>query len=170
MTWRRRCATTPHGRRGAPGHVLVLLVLFGATSCADPLAPAQVAGTYALQSIAGEALPALLTDYPHYRLRIDDDELRLNADGTGRRITTGVGERLDVEADPEPVFWDTEVRFRIVDQRIEIEEVCPINATCLAPPHLIARRVPGGLRVENRYGDRNPLSYASVPAPGPDGS
>ena len=166
----RRRAATPHRRRCAPGQAVVIVLLLGASGCDDPLAPAEVAGTYALQSIAGEPLPALLIDYPHYRLRVDEDELRLNADGTGRRITAGVGERLDVQDGPEPVVWDTDLRFRIVGQRIEIEEVCPPNATCLPPPHLIARPVPGGLRVEVTYGDRNPLSYASAPEPEADGS
>lgn len=161
MTWKARAATT-HRRRPAPGHALVLLLLLGAASCDDPLAPAELAGTYELRSIAGEPLPTLLVDYPHYRLRVDQDELVLNADGTGRRITRGVSERLDVEGGPEPVLWDTELRFRVDDQRIEIEEVCPPNASCLPPPHLIARAVRGGLRVEETYGDRNPLFYAPV--------
>lgn len=145
--------------RSIRGLIAVAVGLLATAACGDPLEPGDVAGNYVLDAVAGEPLPAVLLENPHYRFRVHADELRLNVDGSGHRVTTGIGERLDMEGDPEATTWDRELVFRVVGGRVEIEYVCPINASCTPPPHLIARRVAGGLRVESTQAERDPLWY-----------
>lgn len=143
----------------------VAVLLLAAAACQDPLGPDDFAGVYLLDAVAGDPLPAVLIEHDSFRFHVHSDELILNPDRTGRRLTTGLADLMDGEGPSQDVRWETELVFRVVGQRIEVEFVCPPNALmlCTPPPHLIGRRTPGGLRVESAQGERVPLSYVSAP-------
>lgn len=52
----------------------------------------------------------------------------------------------------------TELRFEMKRGRIEVSAICPPNANCAPPPHLVARAVAEGLRVDVANGQRVPLA------------
>lgn len=162
-----RASTRPHPRRGRRSWRFVspAVLLLAATGCADPLGPDDFAGVYLLEDVAGEPLPAVLIEHDSFRFHVHSDELILNPDRIGRRVTTGLADLMDGEGPSQDVRWEAELVFRVVGRRIEVEVVCPPNALmlCTPPPHLVARRVAGGLRVESAQGERVPLSYVSAP-------
>lgn len=61
------------------------------------------------------------------------------------------------------------LKFQTVDDRIEITFICPPSALmlCASGPHIVARRIPGGLLAERPFGERTvTLVYARVREPG----
>ena len=148
--------------RLAAGAVALLLGA-AALGCGDPLRPADVAGAYALVRVESEALPAVLYSNEYVRVRVLADTLRLNADGSGTRIGLRDVEPLQQGVAPAgETRVEGEFRFWTANGRVEVDFICPPNANCVAPPHLVARPVPGGLRVDFDLGARVPLFYARV--------
>ncbi|HUG42579.1 MAG TPA: hypothetical protein VMM12_19095 [Longimicrobiales bacterium] len=162
MTGRPILRLEPSGRgRRFQLFAAVAALLLAAAGCADPIEPADFAGAYELDAVAGEPLPAVLIEHETFRFHVHSDHLILNADGTGSRVTTGAADQMD-GMPAKDVSWETDLVFHVVDQRIEIEFVCPPDALmlCIAPPHLIALGTADGVRVvETATGERVPLSY-----------
>jgi hypothetical protein len=158
---RRRPATPALAPR--LGRLVLLLSLGGSGACTNPLAPADVAGTYVLRQVGPDPLPTVLYANSDVIVRVLADTLRLVATGEG----TEVGLR-EVEfrqagippGGPQPVA--TAFHFRIVGGRIEITFGCPPNGDCAAGPHLILRRTSAGIRADVAPGLRVPLYFARV--------
>ena len=149
-------------RRGVAagmGRLVFGAALLAGSACGDPLDPGAFSDTYVLTSVAGEPLPTVLTENEIWRFRVVSDVLVLNGDGTGHRATAGEGQRLDLDQPAESVEWRVDLTYRVDDARIVIDYVCDDVASCIAPPHLIARPTPTGLRAESRIGERQPLVY-----------
>ena len=142
--------------------LITLLSVLLPLACGDPLSPSDVAGTYALQRVAGDTLPAVLYTNDNVTVRVFADTLRFTVDHRGALITVRESEPLAGGPSTGPVHWETPFTFRIVEDRIEVGFECPINANCVAPPHLVLRRTPTGLRADFALGARLPLSYERV--------
>jgi len=143
-----------------------LAVLFAiAIACGDPLAPQNIAGTYTLQRVDNDPLPTVLLTTESVRVRVLADTLSLNADGSGIQISVWETEPLVEGIAPEnPVRIEAALRFETAGGRVEVTVLCPPNANCTPPPHLLARTASEGLRVDFASGQRVPLRYARVRA------
>ena len=144
------------------------LLLGAALGCGDPLGPEDVADTFVLRRIGGDPLPAVSFAWADQTTRILADTLRLAADGQAAKVSVREIEHLSLsegEGRLETVRWESQLRFRVVDGRIEAEYVCGPGALCVRPPHLVARRVGDELRVEYALGDRVPQLYVRVGPP-----
>ena len=148
--------------RRASAAVAILVVVVTA-ACQDPIQPSDIAGDYVLVSVAGDPLPAVLIENQLWRFRVHSQELVLTADGEGRLTTSGEGGPTDGASPPEAFSWESELLYRVDDRRIVVEYVCPMDATCMAPPHLILRRTAGGLVGESLINERDPLEYQPGP-------
>ncbi len=63
--------------------VLVACLVFGLVACGDDsVSPADVAGTYTLQSVNGEGLPAVLAESTDFLIEVTAGSVTLNADLT----------------------------------------------------------------------------------------
>jgi hypothetical protein len=89
------------------------------------------------------------------------DTVRLGPDGTGSQ--SGVYEWIGVDSQG-PMWGSSEIRYRRLGTYIEIDYVCPPNANCVPPPHLIGQRIAGGLRLEwaPTLSGRSPMIYRQV--------
>jgi hypothetical protein len=143
--------------------ILITLML----GCGESVGPDDAPGSYVLRRVDGDPLPAVLYDNEIYAVRVISDTIRLRADGTGTisgiRDALPLHEGLPAEG---PVHASTNIRFKALVKRIEIEYECPPNANCLPPPHLIAHLRSDGLTA--RWGPgmlgRSPLFYSQVQA------
>jgi hypothetical protein len=131
-------------------------------ACSDSLAPGDVVGTYALRSVAGDALPTLLYTTEFVKIRVFADTLRFTLDGRGSSSTFRESEPVKGDGPTEPFRWQQEFSYKLVDDRIEVAFICPPNANCAAPPHIVLRGVSTGLRADFAYGARLPLFYSLV--------
>jgi hypothetical protein len=87
----------------------------------------------------------------------------MSADGTGIQVSVHEIEPLVDGIEPEaPTRGDAVLRFQTVNGRVEIAYICPPNANCAPPPHLVARRMAEGLRMDFALGLRVPLHYVRV--------
>jgi hypothetical protein len=142
---------------------LALLVCSAVVACRDPLRPEDVVGVYALQWVESDVLPTVLYTNDNVRVRVLADTLRFRADGTGERAGLVESESLRPGvASAGQRRAQQEFRFRTGRGRIEIAFVCPINANCAAPPHIVAKPVRGGLLVEYDLGARVPQVFTTV--------
>jgi hypothetical protein len=143
---------------------LAASLMFAALACQDSLAPTDVAGTYVLQSVATEPLPAEIYRNDYVTIRVIADTLRLRPDGTGTMSGVQVAEpRQEGMAPATPAWWTGQLRFRIVEGDVEVTMICPPDANCVPGPHLTARRLDSGLRVDYALGGRVPRVYARIP-------
>jgi len=147
----------------APSRLLVLFLSAGLPAgCADPLGPDEVAGTYVLQKVAGDTLPALLSADLFPILFVFGDTLRLTAHGRGTAVKVVKGLHPEGGSPTGPVRLERAFSFRIVSGRIEIPVPCPWPADCSGPLHLVARPYSDGLRVYTAPGERVPQTYARL--------
>lgn len=139
---------------------LTALGVAATIGCRDSVSPRAPAGTYALRSIRGEALPAQEFENAFVTSMIVADTLRLRADGTGtqRRIAIYVGGT----ASPQHVDATTELHYVVGNDRIEITFVCPPNASCVAGPHVIGTLTLSGFTVSWALGARVPQDFAAI--------
>ncbi|HEX5726559.1 MAG TPA: hypothetical protein VFX98_13880 [Longimicrobiaceae bacterium] len=129
------------------------LLVSGGCDSALGVDPAEVAGTYVLEAVAGSPLPAVVMENEDFMSTVLADTFRFSGDGTGRQSVrtrlrlhaTGVTENIS--------FQQQTFGYRIRGARIEITYVCAPNALCLPGPHLIARPTADGLRIEGEPGD-----------------
>lgn len=132
-------------------------------ACSDLFAPGQLAGTYVLQSVAGQPLPALL-----YSNGIDAagtvyaDTLRLAPGGhaTLTEVLTSI---------PGPSGFHTSVdtltytlTFDIV--ALQIVFSCPPSADCAPPPRIVGHATPDGLEIDTFDYQRVPQVFTRVSA------
>jgi hypothetical protein len=144
--------------------MLALLPLSAVTlGCHESLGPDDVAGAYVLELVGDAPLPAEVFRDGSGIVRVVADTLRLRENGRGTLVSVRV---IDPTASaptvPTPSRLETALTFRVVDERIEMAFVCPPNASCVAGPHLIARRRAQGLVVEAPSLADEPLSYRQL--------
>ncbi|MGQ0712893.1 MAG: hypothetical protein ACT4PJ_04080 [Gemmatimonadaceae bacterium] len=137
---------------------LVCIVIATGLACDDPLGPEDVAGTYVLRTLRGEALPTVIWESETTVGRLVADTLRLNADGTGieishREITGDLGTRSERS--------ESELQFEIRDDRIEGAYIC--RGLCLGVIIPIRGELTrDGLRLEvGRHGP-GPIDFVRV--------
>ena len=142
-----------------------LMTLFAAglpLACGEPLRPGDVAGAYALQRVAGNSLPTIQYANGYVTVRVFAETLSFTPDGRGADITVRESETLAGGPVTGPERNETVFGFRVVQGRIEIAFDCPPNADCVAPPHIVAQRLPNGLEVQYALGARVPQIFARV--------
>ncbi len=135
-----------------------------ATACSDDLlAPSEVAGTYVLLSINGNALPAPAgyEGPADGSVIVIADTLRLAADGSGSLV------RVE-QPGPDPssvVRHESPLHFETTEGGLAVTFDCPPDALmlCIAGPHLTARLGPSGLTAVRPLGSRQEdLVYSRV--------
>jgi hypothetical protein len=151
-----------------PSAYLVTLLSMATLACSDPLSPQNVKGSYALLRVAGDTLPALLYTNDYVSVRILSETLRFTTDDRGSRTVsyestplaggfpTVANNGLETRA-PENFHW------RVRNGRLEITYDCPINANCIAGPHLLLLPTTNGLLGYPRSLSRSPLLYERLP-------
>ena len=153
-----RTETSPH-----VATCLALLIAIACFGCSDPVEPADVADVYVLERVGSDPLPAVYDSNAYVRVRVLADTLRLRADGTGTRTGLLEYEALqNGDGAPQAVPVAQDFAFEVVLGRVEIAFVCADWASCIAPPHYIARPQPSGLRVDYALGGRVPLIYRAL--------
>jgi hypothetical protein len=150
-------------KRAASVLVLSLAALLAIGCDSDPIAPSDVAGTYVLLSLNGEALPAPAG----YQGPADElvivtaDTLRLAADGSGSVVRVekpGSGDGAETRS-------ETPLHYETTEGGIAITFDCPPEALmlCIAGPHITARLSSSGLDATRLLGaQREELVYAPV--------
>jgi len=141
-------------------HAGVLIALFQLAACDDPLRPRDVAGTYVLQLVRGQTLPAVLGEGERWQRRVLADTLRLNADGTGSEtwILEYTGDYASESGRLEVPFV-----FEINDGRLEGWYLCTAEAFCLPVVQPLRggfRR--GGARLDAALFGEAPLEFVRV--------
>ena len=133
-----------------------------ATACSDPISPEAVVGTYALQGVAGDPLPAHLFSNEHVSVRVLSETIHFDANGRGSVNTVREIQYLSGSAS-ESINGDWAFGYKIIDQRIEVAYDCPDLALCVPPPHLILRLTPDGMNANFTLEGRTPMAYARLP-------
>ena len=122
--------------------------------CRDSLGPRDVAGTYVLERVAFEPVPAVIFRDAQGTVRVVADTLRLRLNGGGSFVFIHVIEPADGGAASQtPTRIEIDFTYDVVGSTIEISYYCPPNALCIAGPHAIARRSTSGLVVQETFGD-----------------
>lgn len=146
--------------------IVSIAAVFALGCDSEPIAPSNVAGTYVLLSINGNALPAPAG----YQGPADGsvvvvaDTLRLAADGSGSLVRVEKAGSGDGTA----TRLETPLSFKTAEGGIAIAFDCPSNALmlCIAGPHMTARLSASGLDATRLLGNEHEeLVYASVQRP-----
>jgi len=130
--------------------------------CRNSLGPDDIAGTYVLERVGDDPLPAEVFRDTHGVVSIVADTIRLSENGRGSLASVRVIDLIGVEAPQMPSRLERALTFRVVGSRIEMVFVCPPNALCTAGPHLIASPHARGLVVESSLVADAPLHYRRV--------
>lgn len=139
-------------------------VVMAFAACSDGFPPEAVPGIYVLERVGGEALPAMLYGDGNATVRILADTLHLDASRRGWQVSY-IEVALSGSSSAER--WESMLWYRIVGSRLELTYDCPPNALglCAAPPHRLAWRASGGLRVEHVGGGALSQYYRRAAAP-----
>ncbi|HUF27728.1 MAG TPA: hypothetical protein VMM18_12200 [Gemmatimonadaceae bacterium] len=143
--------------------MLVVSVLAASIGCGDPLRPADIAGTYVLERVGDDPLPAVVQSRSTFQIVAIADTIHLRRDGSGTRTTITV--MLLPDGETYPAFRTAVgVRFEIIRGKVRIfsQFTCPSNANCALPAPLVVSRVAGGLRSVRESLDKPVLFFARV--------
>ena len=141
--------------------LVVLLSVLG--GCGDN----SLAGErFILLSLDEYALPAVEFDNGDQRFVVEADTLVFSPNGRGRR-----GRRVRVEdaggVTSTTLTGSTDFTYELKGVDVTVTFDCPINADCVAGPHLVGQRIMGKLRVTQRAGEsRQLLEYLPLSLPG----
>ena len=143
--------------------ILIALAL----ACSGDLGPGTLSSsTYVLETVDGDPVPALLYSNQFVEFYVVSDTIRLRPDGTGTisGVRSAVPLQPGIPGGQDPTWSTADIRLRRVLREIEIDYVCPANADCAPPPHLIA--VERGHRLEVSPAPsllgRSPMIYRAV--------
>jgi hypothetical protein len=151
----------PTSRAAAQKLVIVLAALL-AQGCGESLNPSDVLGIYVLQQVANDPLPAVLHSNDDVTVRVFAETLYFASTARGTFSTVREAEPATGEP-PSSANFKTGFGFQTIDDGIEVGFDCPINANCVAPPHLVLRWISDGLRADFALSARTPLIYARLP-------
>jgi hypothetical protein len=149
--------------RSYPAGVIVLAML--SFACQGSILPVEEPSTYVLREVEGDPLPTLLYTNEFVAVTVLSDTIRLNPDGSGTISGVTSSEPVQLLILPQPPTWvSADIRFRRVRNQLEIEYVCPSDADCAPPPHLIAIEGDRRLEVAPAPGmlGRSPRIYTAV--------
>ena len=139
----------------------VLVVLGG---CRDGVSPAEVTGTYVLEQVGDDPVPAMVFRDGSASVHIIADTLRLRASGRGSFVSVRVIEQpIGGPLPAAATRLQSELTWRISDSRVEMAFVCPANANCAPGPHLIGRRTTIGMVIEQTLLADADLIYRKLP-------
>lgn len=149
-----------------PINALLVLLGFG-LACGPSTMPVEEPPTYVLREVAGDPLPTLLVTNEHFAFTVLADTIRLHPDGTGTISGVTSAEPVQPLLLPVPPTWaSADIRYRVLGlgDQLEIEYLCPPNANCAPPPHLLATRQGSRLVVSPAPGmlGRSPRIYTAV--------
>jgi hypothetical protein len=121
---------------------------------------------FILLSLDGYALPAVEFDNGDQRFVVEADTLVFSPNGRGRR-----GRRVRVEdaggITSTTLTGSTDFTYELEGVDVTVTFDCPINASCVAGPHLVGQRIMGKLTVTQRAGEsRWVLEYLPLSPPG----
>src|SRR5688572_16242687 len=106
-------------------NMLALSILSTLTvGCRSSLGPDDLAGTYVLERVGDDPLPAEVFRDTHGIVSVVADTLRLRANGRGSFASVRIIDPVGVESPQIPNRLDIALTFRIVGSRIEMEFVC----------------------------------------------
>ena len=140
----------------------VVAALVVATGCSSNLGPSDVAGTYALRAVAGDALPTVVSTgfYTEGPPVVLADTIRLRADGTGTRSRTIMSgtDPYNIGAGVSRAVFDLVVH--VDGRRVDLRYACPPNASCvgIGAAHLTTI----GLTIDATADARGPQVYQRV--------
>jgi hypothetical protein len=155
----------PRWLRRAVQSTAVLLCVVPA-GCQVSVGPSGVWGLYGLERVGESSLPAVIYSDEFIVFTILADTLEFEADCRGRRITVQAAEYLQPGGSPgHETRSEAAFTCRSVGGRIEISFVCPPEASCIAPPHMRARQIPGGLQVDVLYAPQGTYYYTRLRLP-----
>jgi hypothetical protein len=143
--------------------ILVALAL----ACNGDLGPGTLSSdTYVLEEVDGDPVPAVVYSNEFVEFYVVSDTIRLRHDGTGTisGVRSAVALQPGIPGGQDPTWGTADIRFRRVLRGIEIDYVCPANADCAPPPHLIAAERDNRLEVSwapSLIG-RSPMIYTAV--------
>ena len=118
-------------------HAAVVIALLFATGC-NATDPRPIAATLVLETVSGEALPAVLRSGEFGTTTLLADTLLLREDGTGTRIRRVhlVDDIVEIP-DPGPYRrYVNEFTYELVGGQFTLEFPCPGLGLCVAPPHV----------------------------------
>ena len=133
-------------------------------ACGDSIGPEDAAGTFVLRQVQQDLLPTVMSQNEFFVIRVLADTIRLRADGTGN--FSGVRESVSLQggSGEGPVHVASDLHYRVMGNRVEIDFDCPDLAICVPPPHLIANGVGDHLTASwgPHMSGRSPLIYEKV--------
>jgi hypothetical protein len=150
-----------------PGIRSLLLAPLMLAGCGDSLAPGALSGSYALQRVAGDPLPAVLATTPFGTILVLHETIRLELDGTGTRSTVSESIPHNIFLPREgPATFRSEIRWTITKGRIEIERKCGPLENCVPGAELVGVFSGHKLRLKwgPRLSGRAPLEYVEARA------
>ena len=143
--------------------VLVTGLVLGLCGCRETLSPRDVTGTYVLEQVGDDPLPAVVFRDGSGLVRIIADTLRLRMGGRGSFVSVRVIEHFSSSQLPLAASrLESELTYRIADARVEMTFTCPPNAMCAPGPHLVGERVPRGMIIEQTVLADSRLTYRRV--------
>ena len=152
----------------SPAHPVLKGMALGAlialAGCQDGLSPTAVNGTYVLERVGDDPIPAIVLREGSAALRILADTLRLHPGGRGTFVSVSVIELPTAgPLPPVPVRLERELGWRVVRSSVEITFDCPPNADCAPGPHLVGHRTANGLVIEQTLFAVARLTYRKIP-------
>ena len=142
--------------------ILIALAL----ACSGDLGPGILSSTYVLEEVDGDPVPAVIFSNQFVEFYLVSDTIRLRPDGTGTisGVRSAVPLQPGIPGGQDPTWSTADIRFRRGLPGIEIDYVCPADADCAPPPHLIA--VERGHCLEVSWAPslpgRSPMIYRAV--------
>jgi hypothetical protein len=138
----------------------LLVVTAVAIACTDPLAPRDIAGTYALRTLRGETLPTQLNDQVTNSPLLLADTLFLSADGGGLWVDVYEFESVTPGGSPDTARFTMAVQVLQEGGQLLLAErfTCAPGVTCRAPEVYAISRWQGELVL----GD-GPRYYTKLP-------
>lgn len=143
---------------------LLLVAAWAAGACTSPLAPSDIAGTYALRTLRGETLPTQLNDQVTNSPLLLADTLHLSRDGNGLWVDVYEFESVTPGGPPDTVRFTMAVEVLRQGGQLLLAErfTCSPGVICRAPEVYAIGRWEGELVLED-----GPRYYAKVRHPPP---
>lgn len=137
-------------RGGLTWLALVAAVVAGGCNDSDAVSPATLAGTYVLERINGDVLPAVLYDDGTLRVVVLADTIRLGENDRGVQVVDATLVFPDLE---QTLRWETAFSYGVAGGQVAFSYDCPPGSECAPPPHRRGSRTPGGLLFDGIEGE-----------------